>query len=175
MQVSKTDPLVGEQIGGYQIERLIGRGLLNVSYLIRHPVHPGEMILHLFTVQEQLSFQARQRFLLRFAREAPALTALRHPHLLPVYLYGERLGYPYLVTPSVVEGSLADILKLQGPCTPAFIQEAMEQIAAGVEYLHSRGVMHGMLAPSNILLSDDSPRLQAGGFWNEAAVSSHGL
>src|SRR5690348_15089465 len=124
MQVLKIDQLVGLQVGGYHIERLLGRGLLNVSYLVRHPVYTGEMILSMFTVEEQLTSQARQRFLLRFAEEAPALTALRHPHLFPVYDYGERFGYPYLVIPSVRGSSLADILKRQGRCTPAFAQEA---------------------------------------------------
>ncbi|MBF6615036.1 MAG: protein kinase, partial [Chloroflexi bacterium] len=115
-----------------------------------------------FTVQERLSSQARQHFLLRFADVAPTLTALRHPHLLPVYDYGERFGYPYLVTPSVEGGSLADILKRQGRCSPIFVQEALEQIAAGVEYLHSRGLMHGMLIPSHILLRKEGTLLVTG-------------
>ena len=159
MQVLKADQLVGQQVGVYRIERLLGRGQFYVSYLVRHQVSTGEMILSVFTVQERLSSQARQRFLLRFAREAPILAALRHPHLLPVYDYGERFGYPYLVTPSVRGESLADVLKRRGRCNPTFVQEAMEQIAAGVEYLHSRGVMHGKLMPSSILLSQEGTLL----------------
>ena len=94
MHVLNVDQLVGQQVDGYRIERLLGRGQLHVSYLVRHPGYPGAMMLRLFTVQEQLSSQARQRFLLRFAGEAPALIVLRHPHLLPVYDYGEHFGYP---------------------------------------------------------------------------------
>lgn len=162
MQVSDIDQMVGQQVGAYRIERLLGRGLLNVSYLVRHPVNPGEMILHLFTVQERLSFEAHQRFLQRFARVAPVMAALRHPHLLPVYGYGEHLGCPYLVTPSEGRASLADILKRQGRCTPAFAREAMEQIAASIEYLHCRGIMHGALMPAHVLLSQEGTLLVTG-------------
>ena len=162
MQLLNIDQLVGQQVGGYRLERRLGRGNGHISYLVRHPTYPGEMILYMFTAQERLAAQARQHFLLRFAREAPALTALRHPHLLAVYDYGEYRGYPYLVTPFVEGGSLAGLLKRQGRCTLAFAQEAMEQIAAGVEYLHSRGVMHGILIPSRIHLSQSGTLLVTG-------------
>jgi FtsP/CotA-like multicopper oxidase with cupredoxin domain/serine/threonine protein kinase len=161
MQVLRVD----QHVGSYRIERQLERGHLHISFLARHPAQTEKLILTVFIVPERFSPEARQRFLQRFDTEASALASLRHPHLLPVYDYGEQSGYPYLVTPYMAGGaggSLAGILKQQGRCSPAFTQEALEQIAAGVEYLHSRGVMHGMLMPSNMLLSKNGMVLVAG-------------
>ncbi len=162
MQTLSIDQLVGQKVGRYRIERLLGRGYLNAVYLAQHPAHNKMVALTLFIIHEQFSSEARHRFLECFTNEATTLTALHDPHLLPVYEYGEQCGYPYLVMPYMMNGSLADILKQRGRCTPEYTQAVIEQIATGLEHMHSKGVIHGMLKPSNILLSSEGTLLMAG-------------
>ena len=162
MQPLSTDELVGKTIGTYQVERLLGRGRLSAVYLARHPVQNTTVALTTILIPEHFSSEARNRFMARFTKEALALTALQHSHILPVYAYGEQYGYPYLVTPYMMQGSLADVLKQQGHCTLSYVQQILEQVAAGLEYAHSKGVIHGTLKPANVLLGSEQAMLVAG-------------
>jgi serine/threonine protein kinase/Rieske Fe-S protein len=162
MQTLSTDELVGKTIGTYHVERLLGRSRLSAVYLARHPVQNTTVALTTILIPEQFSTEARNRFMVRFTKEALALSTLEHPHILPVYAYGEQHGYPYLVTPYMMHGSLADVLKQQGHCTLSSVQRILEQVAAGLEYAHSKGVIHGTLKPANVLLGSEQTMVVAG-------------
>ncbi len=162
MQPLSTDELVGKTIGTYHVERLLARGRLSAVYLARHPVQNATVALTTILIPEHFSAEARHRFMVRFTKEALILTTLQHQHILPVYAYGEQYGYPYLVTPYMMHGSLADVLKQQGHCTLFYVQQILEQVAQGLEYAHSKGVMHGTLKPGNILLGSEQAMLVAG-------------
>jgi serine/threonine protein kinase/Rieske Fe-S protein len=161
-QTLSADELVGKIIGTYRVECLLGRGRLSAVYLARHSVENSTAALTTILLPEHFSPEARSRFIARFTKEALALTQLQHSHILPVYAYGEQYGYPYLITPYMMHGSLADILKQQGHCTLSYVQRILEQVAAGLEYAHSKGIIHGTLKPANILLSGEQTILVAG-------------
>ena len=162
MQTVSTDQLVGQTVGHYTIKSLLGRGRLSAVYLAQHPSQTSAAALTTFIIPERFSAETRTRFTQRFTREAAALTSLSHRHLLPIHEYGEQFGYPYLITPYMSNGSLADILKRQGRCTPTYALEVLEQVAAGLEYAHRKGIVHGTLKPANILPSTDQNLLVAG-------------
>lgn len=163
MQTFSVDLLVGQVLGNYRVERLLGQGRLHAIYLARNLSLQRTDALTLYIVPERFSADARQRFLVRFRKEAAAVTALVHPHILPVYEYGEQSGYPYLVTPYMTNGSLADLLKQQGRFDPARTQEMLAQVITGLSYAHQRGFIHGTLKPANVILSDDGT-MQVAGF-----------
>ncbi len=163
MQAVVMDNLEGQPLGSYHVERLLGQGRLSAVYLGNRAGQP--VAITAFLMPATFSAGARERFIARFRREAQALVALDHPRVLPVYEYGVQYGYPYLVTPYAADGSLANVLKQRGRCAPAFILQALEQIAAGLDYAHSRGVVHGTLKPANVLLHGPDERdLQVAGF-----------
>ena len=56
-------------------------------------------------------------FRVRFRRECDALAHLRHPHVVPVYDFGEEGGCGYLAMPLARGGSLAELLR-RGPLAP---------------------------------------------------------
>ena len=157
-----TDQLVGKTVGNYNVKSLLGRGRLSAVYLAQHPAQNHVAALTTFIVPERFTSETRTRFAQRFKREAAALTALSHRSLLPIHEYGEQFGYPYLITPYMTNGSLADILKQQGRCTPVDTLKVLEQVAAGLDYAHRKGVIHGTLKPANILLGPDQNFLVAG-------------
>jgi eukaryotic-like serine/threonine-protein kinase len=53
---------------------------------------------------------AQSGFLERFRIEAQAIAKLDHPHILPVYDYGEAERTPYLVMKYVPGGTLKDLM-----------------------------------------------------------------
>src|SRR5579884_3238736 len=156
------DQLVGNRLGSYQIEQLLGHGSVNAVYQARS-ARQQSVMLTAFILPQEYSFQTRELFRERFTRVASALTKLDHPHVLPVYDFGEQLGYPYIVTPLVTTGSLAKILKQQSHLSPTQILQILPQIAEGLDYAHSQGVVHGTLKHTNILL-DNEQKVQIAGF-----------
>jgi serine/threonine protein kinase/nitrite reductase/ring-hydroxylating ferredoxin subunit len=162
MQISSLDQLVGQNLGVYRVERLLGRGHVNAVYLAYHARQNSPVALVMFVLPEKFSLEARRYFLLRFRQEASKLTALRQPHILPVYDYGEYAGSPYLVTPYMTNGSLADLLKRRGRFHYVDVLDILQQVAAGLAYAHRKGVFHGALKPANIVFNDQQQMLVAG-------------
>jgi serine/threonine protein kinase/Rieske Fe-S protein len=163
MQALSLDQLVGQILGNYRIERFLGNGRLNAVYLGRHLASQRLDAVTMYLVPAHFSSEANNRFLARFHKEAARITKLDHPHILPIYEYGEYVGTPYLVTPYVNQGSLADLLKRFGRYDHTAIVPLLEQLASGVAYVHSKGHIHGMLRPSNVIIRDQE-LLQVAGF-----------
>ena len=161
-QTMSLDQLAGQIVGQYRVESLLGKGRLSAVYLARHLEHQQTVALTVFPIPERFTLDARTRFQQRFKREAAALTMLTHRNLLPIQEYGERFGYPYLITPHMTFGSLAETLKQQERFSPTQALTVLEQTAAGLEYIHRKNIVHGTLKTSNILQNDEQTFLVAG-------------
>lgn len=161
MQTLSVDQLLGQMLGNYRVERLVGQSRLNAVYLARS--RSGQAVaLTLYMVPDRFSPDARNRFLGRFEKKAAVLTTLQHPHILPVYDYGEYRGHPYLITPYMMNGSLADTLKREGRLSYERVLTILQQMVEGLAYAHSKGLLHGTLKPSNIVVSPEQTMVVAG-------------
>lgn len=163
MQSVPVDQLVGKDAGSYHIDRLLGQGPVS-SFCEAHHASGRRVILTLFTLPETFSSQAHARFLARFQQEGAALVRLKHAVILPVYDYGECMGYPYLATPFVPGSSLARVLQAYGQVPPEPVLEVLKQVADGLDYASSNGVVHGALSPANILAGQERGEVQVAGF-----------
>jgi TonB family protein len=86
---------------------------------------------------------------------------LHHPHLAEVYAagIGTLAGAPvaYLIT-EYAEENLAEVLGNR-PLTPEETREMLLPVVDALVYLHSQGLVHGDLKPSNILAVADTVKL----------------
>ncbi|HJS88094.1 MAG TPA: serine/threonine-protein kinase, partial [Acetobacteraceae bacterium] len=88
-------------------------------------------------------------------REAQVAGRLGHPNIVGIHDYGEIDDTAFLVMEFVDGGSLkARFDRNERFETPA-IQRVMGGILAGLRHSHERGVIHGDITPSNILLTAD--------------------
>src|SRR5947209_554517 len=162
MKAAFFEQLIGQMVGSCRVETLLHHGRTSAIYRAVQPEQQLAVAITLFLLPESLSAQVHQRFMARFMAEAAKLMAVRHPHLLPVYEYGERSGLPYITTPYVTGGSLAELLQQCGRCTPVQALNMLEQVTAGLEYAHQHGVVHRALKPDYILLAKEQPIQVAG-------------
>jgi len=163
MQTLSENQLIGQVVGTYRIERFTGKSRLNTVYLVRQLTSQKIDALTVYTTPERFTPDMQALFLQRFLKEAAVITALDHPHILPVYVYGELANQPYLVTPYTTQGSLADRIKQQGRCNFEYVGELLLQIVSGLDYAHQRRIFHGTLKPANIVLQGDD-MVQVAGF-----------
>ncbi|MEZ6187168.1 MAG: serine/threonine-protein kinase [Planctomycetota bacterium] len=93
----------------------------------------------------------------RFEREAQALAALRHPHVIPVLdvLPGPP---PSFVMPLVDGGSLQDRLK-SGPLELQEVLSLGQTLGETLHVVHAHGLVHRDLKPANVLVHHGQPLL----------------
>jgi serine/threonine protein kinase len=142
-------------LGEYRLIEKLGQGQTATVYRayqasLNRPV--AVKVLH-------PDYTSKIGFVSRFKREARLVARLRHPHILPLYDYGEHKGLVYLVT-DYVEGNTLQS-RLHGELTE-WHQAAslLLPIARALAYVHSQGVTHRDVKPSNILIGpNDWPLL----------------
>ena len=145
-----TDEFIGQAIGGYDVERVIGRGGMATVYLARQQSMNRHVALKVLPKQ----FVNDDTYLQRFEREVAIVSKLEHRNIIPVYDYGEHDGLPFIVMRYMPSGSIDDLL-LDGPMSPEQVLKFVAQIAPALDYAHLKDVLHRDLKPSNVLLDDD--------------------
>ena len=90
-----------------------------------------------------------------FVKEARALAQLSHPNIVAVFDVGEIDGLPFIVMEYVPGTSLKQRIERAGALPVNDAIRFTDEIAAGLSFAHSRGIVHADLKPSNIMLDKD--------------------
>ena len=124
---------LGDRVGHFVRLRLLGRGGLGEVYL-GYDLELSRYVAIKFPVKDHLK---------RLLAEAHMLAQLDHPGIVPVH----EVGPDYIVM-GYVEGVPMDRAELDLNETLRVIRE----VASAVAYAHERGIIHGDIKPSNILV-----------------------
>ncbi len=148
--------LVGQTLGKYRIVALLGHGGMATVY---QGLQPGVDRMVAIKVLPPHPGQ-NEDFVARFRLEARTIARLQHPHILPLYDYGDENGILYLVMPWVGGGSLADRIA-RGPLPVEEVVNTTRQIGGALDYAHRQGIIHRDLKPENVLLDSEGHALLA--------------
>ena len=143
------EDLIGKQFGQYQIVEPLGEGGMAAVYKGYQPAM--ERFVAVKVLPRQMA--SSDEFLTRFRREAKLLAQLQHPHILPVFDYGEADGYPYIIMPFVHSGTLTELLT-RGRLPLSEVRRIMIQLGEALGYAHARGMIHRDIKPSNVLIDE---------------------
>lgn len=151
------NPLIGQTLGGYQIEKQLGSGGMGAVYKATQ-LSLGRPVA-LKVLSGQLSDDAE--FVQRFINEGRAIASLDHPNIVPVYEAGEAefqgKNWLFLAMRMVRGGSLRDFLQRRGKLTPRQALFLLKQAAAGLDAAHKQGIIHRDIKPANLLLEPGGP------------------
>src|SRR5687767_14720047 len=86
-----------------------------------------------------------------FVKEARSLAQLKHPNIVSVFDVGEVDNLPYIVMEHLAGGSVKDRIERTGPLKPGEASRIAIEVANGLAFAHSKGIIHADLKPSNIL------------------------
>src|SRR5437773_5532883 len=144
----------GTRLGQYEVQDFIGQGAMGLVYRAYHA-----QLERTVAIKIMQAISPDPSSVARFRHEAQAIARLRHPNLVDVYDFGEFEGTPYMIVEYVPGGSLANRMA-EGGLDRRTALRYLRGIAAGLDYAHSRGVVHRDVKPANVLLAaDDSPVL----------------
>ncbi|MBC7814741.1 MAG: serine/threonine protein kinase, partial [Burkholderiales bacterium] len=146
--------LIGQRLGGCTLLGELGSGGMATVYRAVRETDGAQIAIKIISPKLTVSPQ----FISRFEREARVMQGFEHPHILPVYEFGQQEGLLYLTMALIDGGDLRDYLNRQRP-TLAQIVTLLEQVSSALDYAHDNGVIHRDLKPANILMSGDQPFL----------------
>lgn len=93
--------------------------------------------------------------LLRFQREANAVSKLNHPNVVDVYDVGEFEGRHYIVMEYVRGRTLKQLISQRGALHCEEAVNIMIQLTSAVEHAHENNIIHRDIKPQNVLVKDD--------------------
>jgi serine/threonine protein kinase len=145
------DPLVGQRLGGFELQEVIGRGRYGTVFkglqvALGRPV--GIKVL----AEEYRSDPERVQAFLTEARRAGRLN---HPNLVQVHDVCQ-VGENYLLIMELMKGSTADVLRDHGPFDEPAVLRVLLHIARALGYAESQRLVHRDVKPDNILVNEES-------------------
>ncbi|HKZ70398.1 MAG TPA: serine/threonine-protein kinase [Anaerolineales bacterium] len=143
------EDLTGKQLGPYQVVAPLGEGGMATVYKAYQPAMDRYVALKILPRH----FASDPQFIGRFQQEAKVLAKLQHPHILPVFDFGDMDGYTYIVMPYVEGGTLINLMR--GQSRPlAQIRKVISQVGDALDYAHLRGLIHRDVKPGNVLIDE---------------------
>jgi eukaryotic-like serine/threonine-protein kinase len=142
--------VIGQRIGNYLIESLIGEGGMGAVYAAEHAVIGRRAAVKVLKAQ----YAQDEAVVARFFNEARATTAIDHPSIVEVLDVGLMPGgTPYLVMELLGGETLARRLREVRPSLEDSVQLAC-QVASALGAAHAKGIVHRDLKPDNLFLVD---------------------
>lgn len=152
-----------KQLGHYRLLQRLGSGGMGDIYLAHDIRIERQVALKMIRAEvnpyaEAPASSDKQRL---FLREMQAITRLDHPHILPLYDFGEERDgntmITYMVMPYRPEGSLVDWLQKQGSVARLSFRDVayfVEQAAEALQHAHDHQLIHQDVKASNFLVRD---------------------
>ena len=139
---------VQKQLGAYEVQELLGRGGMAEVYKGRHTRLDRIVAIKILPA----SLATDPGFRARFEREAQAVAALRHEHIVQVFDFGEADGTYYMAMEFINGKDLSHLLKELKVMPPPQALPLLHDIASALDYAHAQGLVHRDVKPNNVLL-----------------------
>jgi serine/threonine protein kinase len=149
------DPLIGQQLANFRVERLLGQGGMATVYLgldikLQRAVAIKVIDKH---------YKNQPAYAARFVNEARMMAKWRHENIIQIYYADDIPGYSYYVMEYVDGQDLSSVMSVyadDGELMPiADVLRIGNAIASGLDYAHRQGVVHRDIKPSNVLIAKD--------------------
>jgi hypothetical protein len=161
------DPAFVGRVGSYEIAGVIGQGGMGVVLKAVDRSLSRHVALKVLSPLLAGAGAARQRF----AREARAMAALSHEHVVPIYAVDEHRGLPYFAMEYVPGGTLSARIAHEGPLETIAVVRIAMQTALALAAAHESGLVHRDIKPANILLDRGVERVRVTDFGLARAAS----
>lgn len=139
-----------ERIGRYEVVGRIDRGTLSTVYRAYDRGRERHVALKILGAHlEDYDIGAR------FFRELRLAAGLHHPNIITIFEVDTHEGRPFVAMELVDGESLAGFIQRRAPIALANRLQIADGICAALEYAHGRGLVHGAVKPSSVLVGEE--------------------
>jgi serine/threonine protein kinase len=140
------------RLGKYRVLKVLGHGGMGVVFKAEDPKLKRSVAIKAMLPTLAASASAGKRFL----REAQAMAAVKHDHIVTIYQVDEERGIPFLAMEFLSGEPLDERLDREGKLPLAEVLRIGREIAEGLEAAHATGLIHRDVKPANVWL--EAPR-----------------
>ncbi len=144
------------RIGDYRVLEVLGAGAMGIVFRAEDAALARPVAVKVMRPQLAASREA----CLRFRREACAVAAFEHNHVVTIYHVGEDQGTPYFAMQLLEGESLRSRLMRLGRLPVSEVLRVGREIALGLEAAHRRGLLHRDIKPDNVWLEAEAGQVK---------------
>jgi serine/threonine protein kinase len=146
------DPLLGQTVGNYRIESVLGTGGMGTVY---RAFHPGlDRAAAIKVLRAELSRDPG--IVERFFREAKATNQIKHHGIVDIFDLGAMSNGRCYMVMALLEGeSLEQYVSTHGALAEAVVTALGRQILSILAAAHQKKIIHRDLKPANIFLAKE--------------------
>ena len=159
------------KLGSYEVSEVVGQGGMGVVLKAFDPSLHRVVAVKVLAPYLAHNPQARKRFV----REAQAIAAVTHDHVITIHAIDESAEQPKIVMQYVAGRSLQQKIDTEGSLDLKEVLRIGMQTAAGLAAAHAQGLVHRDVKPSNILLENGIQRVKLTDFGLARAVDDASL
>src|SRR5512135_266345 len=141
--------MIGEQLGSYRIEAILGTGAMGVVYRAINDSTGRQAAVKVISGEVGQKGKLHERF----RREAEILQQFRHPNIVRFLALGRFKGTSYFAMEFVPGETLEQMLRRRGPFPWREVVDLGIQLCDALHYAHEHGVVHRDLKPSNLMIT----------------------
>ncbi|XP_028933450.1 testis-specific serine/threonine-protein kinase 4 [Ornithorhynchus anatinus] len=133
---------------GYEIGKVIGHGSYGTVYEAFYTKQKITVAIKIINKKK-----ASEDYLTKFLpREIQVVKVLRHKYLINFYQAIETTSRVYIILELAPGGDVLEWIQRSGACSEPLAGKWFSQLALGIAYLHSKGIVHRDLKLENLLL-----------------------
>jgi len=141
--------LVGQTLGPFTLERLLGQGGFAWAFVGREPNGTPVAVKVL-----KPRYAGDALFESRFRNESETAAKLEHPNIIRIRSVAKSGEHVYFAM-DLCSDSLGARIAREGPLAEEDILRLARDITAALEFAHQQGVIHRDLKPDNVLIRSD--------------------
>ncbi len=149
--MSQAQSLVGEKLGSFKIESVVGSGAMGVVYRATNEKSGRTAAVKVVSTEFAQGGKIRDRF----EREAEILQQFRHPNIVRFLAVGRFRGTSYLAMEFIDGSTLEKSVQDRGDLPWREVVDLGIQTCDALHYAHQHGVVHRDLKPSNLMVTAD--------------------
>ena len=142
--------MIGQTLSHYKILEKLGSGGMGEVYVAEDTKLSRKVALKI--IRPETASHPERR--MRFEREAKAVAALNHPHIVTIYSVEEAEGVHFITMELVRGKTLTELIPKKGLPLNKFLEIGIP-LADAVSAAHEQGIIHRDLKPDNLMVSDE--------------------